>query len=372
MAPSLPEPLSPSVAVVGAGVVGSTTALELARSGADVTLFDAGDAAAGASGRAAGICYDAFAGRLDADIAARAMEIFRARDALTPCPYVWLAREGDDRNADAMAEHVPRMQERGRDVAFLEPAELAERWPALRTDDVQRAAVARDAGYADTAAYTRETAQLAVAAGADLRTDARVEVGPEPTVDGEAFDAVVVAAGAHTAPLVEAAGFPIPVKAYRVQAFQSEATPLADRVPMLYDATGSFYLRPDDGRLFVGDGTVPEAHDPDDWDRSPDGWFTEACAEYLETAVGESVPERRAWAGLCTATPDGDPLVGERGPGLYVATGFQGHGFMRAPAVGERLAAAVLGGERIDAFDPNRFDGGEEFEVVEGMTLDED
>ena len=370
MARTLPGPLSPSVAVVGGGVVGSTVALELARSGADATLFDA-EVAAGSSGRAAGICYDAFAGRLDAEIAAQALATFRERDALTTSPYVWLAREGDDRNADAMAEHVPRMRERGRDVAFIEPAELSERWPALRADDVERAAIARDAGYADTAAYTRETAQLAVGEGADLRTGARVAVGPEPTVDGEAFDAVVVAAGAHTAPLLADAGYPIPVKAYRVQAFQSAATPLAERVPILYDATGGYYLRPDDGRLFVGDGTVPEEHDPDDWDRSADGWFRENCAAYLEAAVGEAVPEHRSWAGLCTATPDGDPLVGERAPGLYVASGFQGHGFMRAPAIGERLADAVLGGERIDAFDPNRFDGDEDFEIVEGMALDE-
>jgi sarcosine oxidase subunit beta len=371
MARTLPGPLSPAVAVVGAGAIGATAALELARSGADVTLFEAGDVAAGSSGRAAGICYDAFAGRLDAEIAAEAMATFRERDALTHCPYVWLARDGDDRNADAIEEHVPRMRERGRDVAFLDPAELAEQWPPLRTDDVERAAVARDAGYANPASYTRETAQLAIAAGADLRTGERVAVGPEPTVDGEAYDAVVVAAGAHTAPLLGAAGFSVPVKAYRVQAFRTQATPLAAEVPMLYDATGGYYLRPDDGGLFVGDGTVPEAHDPDDWDRSSDGWFREACAGYLETAVGEPVPERRSWAGLCTATPDGDPLVGERAPGLYVATGFQGHGFMRAPAIGARLAERVLGGDGVAAFDPNRFDGDEEFEVVEGMTFEE-
>jgi glycine/D-amino acid oxidase-like deaminating enzyme len=359
------------VAVVGAGVVGATTALELARRGADVTLFEAGDVAAGASGRGGGICYDAFAGRVDADLAARSLATFRERDALTPRPYVWLARAGDERNAQAMAEHVPRMRERGRDVDFLDPAALAERWPALRTGDVARAAIARDAGHVDTATYTRETAQLVIAAGTDLRTGTRVAVEDGPSVDGDRYDAVVVAAGAHTASLLDGAGLPVPVKAYRVQAFLSEPTPLADRVPMLYDATGGYYLRPGEGRLFLGDGTVPEAHDPDDWERSADGWFRERCADYLRTAVGESVAAARAWAGLCTATPDGDPLVGERAPGIYVAAGFQGHGFMRAPAVGEALAEEVLGGDGVAAFDPTRFEGDESFEIVEGMTLGE-
>jgi sarcosine oxidase subunit beta len=360
-----------TVAVVGCGVVGATTAAELARRGADVTVFEAGDVASGASGRAAGVCYDAFAGELDAEIAEAALAAFRDRDALTDCPYVWLAREGDDRNAEAMADHVPRMRKQGRDVEFIDPENLDSRWPELRTDDIERAAIAHDAGFVDTANYTRETAQLAVAEGADIRAETPARIDADGRVNGDAFDAVVVAAGAHTPRLVAAAGLPIPVKAYRVQAFLSEETPLSAAVPMLYDATGGYYLRPRDGRLFVGDGTVPEAKDPTDWDRTADSWFVDDCAGYLQQALGQSVPEFQSWAGLCTATPDGHPLVGKRAPGIYVATGFQGHGFMRGPAIGERLAAAVLGESPPPQFDPRRFAPDEDFEIVEGMSLEE-
>lgn len=359
------------VAILGAGVVGATTALELAHRDAHVTLFEAGDVAAGASGRAAGICYDAFADRLDAEIAEAALETFRARGALTDHPYVWLAREGDERNVEAMAEHVPRMQANGREVSFLDPATVADRWPDLRTEDIGRAAVAENAGFVDTAAYTRETVQLAVEADVDLRTNTRAKLKAGGSVDGTEYDAVVVAAGAHTARVLAAAGWPLPLKAYRVQALVTERTAIAEGVPTCYDATGGYYFRPHSGRLFVGDGTVPEEHDPTAWERSADGWFRERCADYLETAVGESLEEHRSWAGLCTATPDGDPLVGELSAGLYVASGFQGHGFMRAPAIGERLAAAVLGAGGIDAFDPTRFDGDETFEIVEGMARDD-
>jgi glycine/D-amino acid oxidase-like deaminating enzyme len=358
------------IAVVGCGVVGATTAAELARRDADVTVFEAGNVASGASGRAAGVCYDAFADSLDAEIAAEALAAFRERNAITDCPYVWFARAGDDRNAEAMADHVPRMQKRDRDVEFIDPADLDARWPQLRTDDVERAAIAHDAGYVDTGDYTRETAQLAIAAGADLREETPARIDADGRVNGDAFDAVVVAAGAHTPRLVAAAGLPIAVKAYRVQAFLSEETPLSAAVPMCYDATGGYYLRPRDGRLFVGDGTVPEAKDPTDWDRSADAWFVDDCAGYLEQAVGQSVPEFRSWAGLCTATPDGHPLVGKRAPGIYVATGFQGHGFMRGPAIGERLAEAVLGDSLPSQFDPRRFAPDEDFDIVEGMSLE--
>jgi sarcosine oxidase subunit beta len=362
----------PSVAIVGGGVVGTATALTLAERDVDVTLCEAGDVAGGATGLAAGICYDAYADTVEAELAAAAIDAFRDRDAITDRPYVWLAREGDDPTAEAIREQVPRMQAHDRAVEFVEPGELGTRWPALRTDDVAEAAVARNAGLVDPTAFTRETAQLAISAGADVRTGSRVRIDVEGAVDGDAYDATVVAAGAHTGPLLETAGRPLAVQAYRVQAYRTEPTPLADRVPTLYDATDEFYLRAADGGLLVGNGTVAEAHDPDDWARAADGWFRRDCAEHLRSAVGASPDERRAWAGLCTATPDGDPLVGERAPGLFVATGFQGHGVMLAPAVADRLADQVLGGDGIETYDPTRFDGDESFEIVEGMSLPRD
>lgn len=65
------------VAVVGAGAVGVTAARELAERDAEVTLFEAGEVAAGSSGRAAGICYDAFADRVDAELADQSLARFR-------------------------------------------------------------------------------------------------------------------------------------------------------------------------------------------------------------------------------------------------------------------------------------------------------
>ena len=358
------------VAVVGGGAVGTLTALSLARRDADVTLFEAGEIAGGASGGAAGICYDAFADPVDAEIAAEAISILHDRDAIADLPYVWFAREGDERSAEAIREAVSRMQDNDRAVAIVDPSELGARWPGLRTDDLAVAAVARNAGVVNTGAFTRETAQFAVSAGAEIRTGTRAELDGDGRVNGDAYDAVVVAAGAHTGRLLDGADLPLAVEAYRVQAYLSEPTPLSDRLPALYDATEGYYVRPSDRQVLVGDGTVPEPQDPTDWKRSADGWFRGDCATYLETAVGEPLGERRSWAGLCTATPDGDPLVGERAPGIYVATGFQGHGFMRAPAVAERLAGQVLGGDGVDAYDPTRFDGDESFEIVEGMSPD--
>jgi glycine/D-amino acid oxidase-like deaminating enzyme len=192
------------------------------------------------------------------------------------------------------------------------------------------------------------------------------------------FDAVLVAAGAHTARLFAGVDLPLPLKPYRVQALTGTA-PYDG--PMLYDASERFYCRPHPTGLLAGDGTEPVEADPDAYDESADDWFLRETATALDRRLGYDLRTDRSWAGLCTATPDGDPLLGEVAPGLFVAAGWQGHGFMRAPATGERVAAQVAAalGAPVDdtpagvpAFDPGRFDGAapDEFEIRQGMTVE--
>ncbi|MDG5759139.1 FAD-binding oxidoreductase [Natronococcus sp. A-GB1] len=372
------------VAVVGAGAIGATAAYDLAREGADVTLYDRGTIASGSSGRAAGVCYDAFADTLDAEIGGDAIERFRELSGedtfpFAECPYVWLAREGDERNAEALRDQITRMQENGTIALEVDGDELAERFRALRTDDVAVAGIAGAAGYTDPSRYTACLAAAADGAGATLRPETPVRVRTDPArvvrdADGGAHevDAVLVAAGAHTKEVLADTGIAIAMKPYRVQALVADCE-LAE--PMCYDATGKFYLRPHADGVLAGDGTEYVEADPDDYDRDASPGFATDLLEQVDHRVSgihlESDDLVRAWAGLCTSTPDRDPLVGELEDGLYVATGFQGHGFMRAPAIGERIADQVLGGEEIAPFDPTRFDGDEAFDVVEGMTIRE-
>jgi sarcosine oxidase subunit beta len=61
-------------------------------------------------------------------------------------------------------------------------------------------------------------------------------------------------------------------------------------------------------------------------------------------------------AGQYTMTPDHWPLIGETAvPGLYVNTGYSGHGIMLGPA-GSRRLADLLTGELAPADNPFRLD----------------
>ncbi len=370
-----------SVAVIGAGAVGATAAYDLAREGADVTLYEKGQIASGSSGRAAGVCYNAFTDRLDADIGTEAIERFRqlSGDDTFPfveCPYVWLARTGDDERASVIEEGIERMQAHGVIALEVGPDALEERFPHMRTDDVAVAGIAGAAGYTDPGRYTACLAAAASGAGATIETHTAVELRGDPPrviVEGTdvEYDAVLVTAGAHSGRMLEAAGYPIAMKPYRVQAITATGS-LPE--PMCYDATDGFYIRPHDDGFLAGNGTETVEIDPDEYQRTATEGFDTALISRLSDRFPELRPAdlevTRAWAGVCTATPDMDPLVGELADGLYVATGFQGHGFMRAPAIGRRIADQILGGDGIDRFDPTRFAGDEAFEIREGMALE--
>ncbi|WP_227375853.1 NAD(P)/FAD-dependent oxidoreductase [Haladaptatus halobius] len=374
-----------TVAIVGGGAVGVTAAHDLAVRGADVVLFEKGEIpnADASTERAAGVLYDAFAAPEDARVGDRAIERFREFSGtggfeFEETPYVWFARDGDDKRAEAIRDQVPRMREQGRDVSLIDAEELADRYPALNADDVGVAAIARNTGRTDPGSYARAMAEEAEKAGTEVRTGVEARVRTDPprvlTEDGEeAFDAVVVVAGAHTKRVLADAGIPVALKPYRVQALTCE---FERSVPMVYDATEGYYLRPHPEGLLAGDGTEAVESDPDEWTREGDAEFREAMEARLAhrldfgSEVDSGPTVERAWAGLCNATPDYDPLLGKLRSGLYVAAGWQGHGFMRAPALGEAVAKDVLGEGGIPEFDPTRFTGDEEFDIIEGMAVE--
>jgi len=361
------------VAVIGGGAVGITLAGDLADRGVDVTLFERESIGAGASGRAAGICYDAYTDRRDVAIAGRAVERFRdLAESFRSVPYVLMAREGDREQASAIASLAERMQTRGVDVDLVDGATLGREFPDLVIDDVERAAIARTAGVLDPESYTEAMADRAKSAGVTIQTETEATLtGPQTVRAGdtsERFDSVVVAAGPATKRIVDKTGIDIPLQCYRAQALVTE--PVDVDVPTVFDATNHYYLRPREAGILLGDGVDTDVG-PDDDHGEADAAFVETGLGHLDTALGIDATVERAWSGLCTATPDRDPLVGPVDEGLYIATGWHGHGLMRAPAIAERLADQLLGGEGIAGFEPTRFAGDEQFEPVEGMSLDE-
>jgi len=77
----------------------------------------------------------------------------------------------------------------------------------------------------------------------------------------------------------------------------------------------------------------------------------------------------RQWAGTYNMSPDKHPVYGEAPglPGLYVAAGFSGHGFMLGPATGQCLAESILG---LEPTLPWERLGLERFDKDDGLVLE--
>jgi glycine/D-amino acid oxidase-like deaminating enzyme len=375
--------LGRTIAIVGAGAVGLTTALDLKIEGANVTVYEADTVASQSSGRAAGVCHTAFGTAPDSTLGAHALDRFHefAEDGtpFTACPYVWLAQEGDTKRIELIQEGIDAMQRNGVDAERLDRDELTDRFPAVNAEDIAIAGVTTRAGYTDTAAYTEWLAERAQSEGVTIEEQTPVGITTDPVqvVPSEDsgvetpddLDALVVTAGAHTKQVLADAGIPIAMKPYRVQALVGSVS-LEGDCPMVYDASADCYLRPHAEGLLAGDGTEEIEADPDGYQREADETFPDSLAQRVTHRIDCDIDVDRAWAGLCTATPDRDPLVGEIRDNLYIATGFQGEGFMRSPAIGRRLVDDIFSSDGIDAFDPTRFDGDEEFEIREGMAIE--
>lgn len=366
--PSLSAPVDDpgeglSVAVIGGGAVGATTAYDLARRGASVTLFEADAIGSGATYHSAGICHDAYADPTEAAVAGEAIDRFRqlAGDdtfEFAECPYVWLAQDGDDERIAAVREGIRQMQEQGVVALEADADTLAERFPAFETDGIAVAGIAGAAGYVDPVRYTACLAAAARGEGAEFRTETRATIATDPLrVRGDeelSVDAVVVAAGAATPSVLEPTDATLAVAAYGTQAVLA-AGPAAEL--MWHDLSAGCYGRPHEDGLVLGDGvTGPLAADADP---PADDEVTDRLLEYVEERLEPVTEAEHEWTGLCTATPDGRPLVGEVTDDVYVATGFEGQGILRAPSVGQRLADQVCSGPGIEAYDPTRFEGDE-------------
>jgi sarcosine oxidase subunit beta len=198
----------------------------------------------------------------------------------------------------------------------------------------------------------------------ELRLRGQEVTGVE-TEDGP-LDApvVVLAAGAWSVPLAAGVGLEPPIQPARVQVSLFERPYALATHLTIIDSTLGFYARPaaEHATLVGLRDRFSHLEDPDEWDPEPDPDLPEAAADLLGQRVPglRDAPYRSGRAGVLDMTPDGRPILGPEGPeGLYLAVGWSGTGFKKAPAVGAELAAWILEGaphrEGLRAYNLDRF-----------------
>jgi sarcosine oxidase subunit beta len=371
------------VVVVGGGIVGVASAYYLAERGADVTLLEKASLGSGSTDRAAGGIRAQFSTAVSIELSKRSIEVWErfeeefGVDIEYRRPgYMYVART--EETADRLRSAIPFQNDHGVPSEFLTPEEATEYVPGLRTGAYVGTAYCPTDGFADPHLGLQGFSRGAAEAGTDIRTG--VEVTDLSARDGDVTvettdgrydpEYVVLAAGAWSPTVARTAGLDLRVSPRRRQAMVVDPErPVPDSNPLVTDLDAGCYFRPErDGKALLGghfDEDDPE-QDPDRYRTSTDlDWTVEALEEASGVAdyFGPATEVVRGWAGVYGVTPDHHPIIEESLPGLVVATGFSGHGFMQSPATGRVVSELVLDGEActvdVSELRADRFERGE-------------
>jgi sarcosine oxidase, subunit beta len=359
----MPRPVSPlpdsaAVVIVGGGVIGASAAFHLAEAGVDVVLLERDQLGSGSTSRAAGGVRTQFSDALNIELGRRSLDAFRDFGRrpgweidLKQVGYLFvLSREAD---VEEFERSVELQRRYGLGTRMLTAGEVRELCPLIEGNDVIAGAFSPGDGHATPEGVVQGYAFAARAHGAEIRTGCEVQsIG---VVDGEICEVetthgpirtatVICAAGAWSRSCGEMAGVELPVTPLRRQILFTDAIDgLPPELPMTIDFESSFYFHREGPGLLMG------MSDPDE----RPGFSVETTEEWiphLMEVVRRRAPRiaevgiRGGWAGLYEMTPDHNAIIGESsGVARFLyATGFSGHGFLQAPAVGEILRDLVL------------------------------
>ncbi len=286
--------------------------------------------------------------------------------------YLWLTTS--EETAARQRHLVARLHGWGQtDVELLDGDEARRRFPFVGPNVLQ-ARFRQGDGFLETKALTYG---LAVGSGAEVVTDCRVTgfgvkgdrlYTVETTRGAVSSPVAVIAAGPLSGPVAATAGLDLPVATVRRhKLWMPGLAAVPPGAPMTIDEDTGAHWRPAFGGAWVlyPDPSEPPGPPAETVPLNPSFAF-----RVLDPASPSSVARvtpfwRDVWdhgahpwvlqAGQYTMTPDRRPLIGPTAvEGLFVNTGYSGHGIMLSPAGGRVLAEALTRPLGADPFAPDR------------------
>lgn len=389
--------------VVGGGAVGNGIAYHLAKAGWDTMLVERDELTSGSTWHAAGLLPLFNMSYATTHIHKYSVDFYKSLEAETGL-NAGFAVVGNLR----MAQHAARMDEYklysavadSADVyhEFLTPAQMKDRWPLLRTNDLVGALFHPQDGYINPADVTQAMAKGARQHGATIERKIQVDgykwTGAEWIVSctrmidkggnlvpsEEAFEIraehVVTATGNHAQRTARLLGVKIPAIPVEHQFIVTEPDPMLVEYrktnpehPVLRDADAKWYVREERGGWILGpyekgaparfEYAVPDSFRADLFPLNLERIEAEYMAMLHRLPSSETVGLKDDFNGPICYTPDGNPLVGPV-PGLrnmWIAEGFS-FGITAAGGTGYYLAQLMTEGEaEIDmaSLDPRRY-----------------
>jgi glycine/D-amino acid oxidase-like deaminating enzyme len=290
-------------------------------------------------------------------------------------PKIYFHREGNlflvgEQNLTAARSAFDLQRSLGCRVEWWSPAQIKERYPLYETASLVGGTFGPDDGHFDAYAALMAYKAKAKSQGAEFLTGEGVKIrvsgGQATGLDlgsGETLSAGNVGncGGAWAAQLAETAGVKLPVIPVKRQVFALDTAVKPEGPLPLTVLLSGLYFRTETGGLVLLGKSMEE--DPVGFNFT---WDEQRFMEILWPELAEFVPawDRlklvRGWAGLYDVnTLDHNAIIGEwpEVKGLYLATGFSGHGLQQGPAVGRYLSELILKGPTsldLSIFTPKR------------------
>ena len=347
---------APSIAIIGAGIIGLSSAWELAKRGARVTIFDRSQPGRGASVAAAGMLAAGYEAAVETDAHPHLFALSHSSAELWPAFASDLQDESgykvDYQSGETLAvtpvgatgthllQAYERLQKNGVSCDLVEGSELRSLEPALASNIPSALWLPKD-GQVDNRAVI--TALLAACHKRGL-TVANHTFGE--SVDRSAFDKVLWSVGADKR-----------MEAFGIQPVKGAAFALkpGSYLPSRIIRFGAQYIVPKKNRVIVGATSEPGVRV---W--KPDevllGQLRQRAAEICPGVENGAVIS--SWSGLRPATADHAPLLGQISDGEFIAAGHYRNGILLAPITAKFMADMMLDGKKGElaaAFSPERF-----------------
>ncbi len=389
--------------IIGGGAVGAGIAYHLARAGWDTMLLERDELTAGSTWHAAGLLPLFNMGYATSHIHEYSVDFYKRLEAETGL-NAGFSVVGNLRMAQTQARmdefmlYASTAETVGIPYEWLSPAQIRERWPLIRTDDLKGALYHPTDGYINPADVTQAMAKGARQHGCAIerrwqadafdwtgsewrvRCTQMVEKGGNLVCGDEQVvitaEHVVTATGNHAQRTARLLGLKIPAIPVEHQYIVMDRDPALvewrkthPEHPVIRDADAQSYVREERGGWILG---VYEENAPARFEYGvPDSFRADLFQLDLERieaqymAMIHRIPScenaglKDDFNGPICYTPDGNPLVGPA-PGLrnmWLAEGFS-FGITAAGGTGYYLAQMMTEGEaEIDmaSLDPKRY-----------------
>jgi glycine/D-amino acid oxidase-like deaminating enzyme len=283
-----------------------------------------------------------------------------------------------EKDHSGLKANIDLQQSVGIRSSIIDAHTLRDLMPGINIPDTISASYEPEGGYADPHLTVTSFAQAAAHKGVEILQETEVI---DILFNGQVVSGVRIPTGIMRAPIVvntagawgakvaRMANVDAPINSCRVQvAFFRAPEKGAGSHPVVADFVNASYVRPETGGLMLTGLIDPAEADavvnPDYYNRRNDFEFVADVGERLVSRypLMERSENTGGYASLYAITPDWHPIIDEvpSGSGFYLCSGFSGHGFKLAPAIGV-MVADLLTGASDPEFDPtlfryNRFD----------------